>query len=144
MARLLRGATHRVTGAARWLFTSLLGLVLVVVGVVMLFTPGSGIAFILLGLYVWAWEFAWARRTLDAAIAKVDKRRERLPKFVGRLLDKRAARKQQKGASERGQRMDPSAVDTNDLALILDLDEDVARSHDTVVLSRREAPDAGA
>lgn len=92
MARLLRGATHRATGLFRWVLSVVLGFALVVLGVVMLFTPGPGLAAIVLGLYVWAWQFAWARRLLDALVTRIDARRDKLPAFVGRLLDQRLHR----------------------------------------------------
>lgn len=50
--------------AKRWL-KILFGFTLLVLGAVMVFTPGPGWLVILLGLGVLAAEFVWARRLLD-------------------------------------------------------------------------------
>ncbi len=91
---LIRQATHRLSDAARWTLTLLLGLVLIVAGLVMIFTPGPGWGAIILGFYVLSREFTWARRALDRLVAMLEQRRHQLPKFVGKLLDERQRRRQ--------------------------------------------------
>lgn len=56
---------------------SVIGTVLVAVGIVMLVTPGPGLLLIVAGLAVWAREFRWARRLLDHARARVRHRARR-------------------------------------------------------------------
>ncbi len=83
----------RLTGAARWVLITAAGGVLVCAGIVMLFTPGPGLAAIALGLWLWAKQFQWARRILDRMTATLEERRDRLPAFVGRILDERSRRR---------------------------------------------------
>lgn len=52
-------------GAFRKIAVTVVGGSLLVVGVVLLFLPGPGIAVILAGLAVLASEFAWAERRLE-------------------------------------------------------------------------------
>ena len=55
-----RGLPHPL----RWLTVALLGGTFVLVGIVLLFLPGPGIAFIILGLAILATEFVWAETLL--------------------------------------------------------------------------------
>jgi uncharacterized protein (TIGR02611 family) len=48
------------------------GFLVLLAGVVMLFTPGPGLAAIVLGLTMLALEFAWAERLLDRALDQAD------------------------------------------------------------------------
>lgn len=48
----------------RWVIAATVGSTLVVMGVIMLFIPGPGIAFIIAGLAVLATEFVWAETLL--------------------------------------------------------------------------------
>jgi uncharacterized protein (TIGR02611 family) len=115
--RLISEATSRLTVAARMLLTAALGLVLIIAGVVMLATPGPGWGAIILGLYVLGREFKWARRLLDKLVGKLEERRDRLPKFVGRLLDDRTRRHQIRAAAAQP-REDPGGADLGELGLI--------------------------
>jgi len=45
----------------RWALTVLIGVVLLILGLVMMITPGPGLLFIFLGLSVLALEIEWAR-----------------------------------------------------------------------------------
>ncbi|HYL86026.1 MAG TPA: PGPGW domain-containing protein [Candidatus Angelobacter sp.] len=49
----------------RRVFLVLAGFTLLLVGIVMIFTPGPGTPVILLGLGLLAAEFVWARRVMD-------------------------------------------------------------------------------
>ena len=55
----------RTVEQVRRLFLVIAGFTLLLAGVVMLVTPGPGIAAILLGLGLLAAEFVWARRLMD-------------------------------------------------------------------------------
>jgi uncharacterized protein (TIGR02611 family) len=55
----------RTVAQVRRVFLILAGFTLLLAGVVMLVTPGPGIAAILLGLGLLAAEFVWARRLMD-------------------------------------------------------------------------------
>jgi uncharacterized protein (TIGR02611 family) len=52
---------------------AVLGFVVVLAGVVMLVTPGPGIAVIVLGLAMLALEFAWAERWLEHILNRADR-----------------------------------------------------------------------
>lgn len=100
MRNLLNRTGSRVGLAVRWVLDVALGFILIVAGIVMLFTPGPGIAAIILGIYLWSREFAWARRILDRAVAWADRERHKLPAFVGRLIDQRNRRHQVQSAAD--------------------------------------------
>lgn len=55
----------------RWIAVSTVGFVMLVVGVVMLFTPGPGLLMITGGLVVLSVEFRWARRQRDRLFGRV-------------------------------------------------------------------------
>ena len=55
----------RTVEQVRRVFLIIAGFTLLLAGVVMLVTPGPGIAAILLGLGLLAAEFVWARRLMD-------------------------------------------------------------------------------
>jgi uncharacterized protein (TIGR02611 family) len=68
---------------------SLSGTLLIIVGVVMLVTPGPGLLLIIAGLAVWSREFAWARRLRDLARRRIRERLGRDPTV--RSIDVREA-----------------------------------------------------
>ena len=77
---------------------------LLIIGIIMIFTPGPAIVFIPAGLALLATEFQWARRLLhrvrpliDAAIEKAKQKKEAIAK---RRADKQAARRQSHPAEE--------------------------------------------
>ena len=55
----------RTVGQVRRVFLVIAGFTLLLAGVIMLVTPGPGIAAILFGLGLLAAEFVWARRLMD-------------------------------------------------------------------------------
>jgi uncharacterized protein (TIGR02611 family) len=57
--------TFRTVGQVRRIFLIIAGFTLLLVGVVMLLTPGPGMLVIFLGLGLLAAEFVWARRLMD-------------------------------------------------------------------------------
>ncbi len=60
------------------------GLTLVAAGLVMLVTPGPGIAAILAGLALLATEFAWARRLLNSFRRRFDAARDQVRQRTSR------------------------------------------------------------
>ncbi len=78
---IFRRALEVTYRTARRVVVFVIGLTVVIVGVVMLVTPGPGIGAIIGGLAILGLEFAWARRWLAALKAKgmkaVDKVRHR-------------------------------------------------------------------
>lgn len=71
---------EKATVATRKAVISLVGAALVLVGTVMLVTPGPGMLFVLAGITLLAKEYSWPRRLLDWARSKfhtMDKREER-------------------------------------------------------------------
>lgn len=74
----------------------IVGMFLLIVGIIMIFTPGPAIVFIPAGLALLATEFQWARRVLqhvrpmiEAAVAKAKEKKESVAK---RRAEKQAAR----------------------------------------------------
>ena len=57
LKRLLAKLPHPV----RWVLTMLIGFVLLILGLIMMVTPGPGLLFIFFGLSVLALEIEWAR-----------------------------------------------------------------------------------
>ncbi|MEI6591146.1 MAG: PGPGW domain-containing protein [Actinomycetes bacterium] len=51
----------RLPHPVRWVLTMLIGIVLLVLGLIMLVTPGPGLLFLFLGISVLALEIEWAR-----------------------------------------------------------------------------------
>jgi uncharacterized protein (TIGR02611 family) len=57
--------TLRTVGQVRRFFLILAGFTLLVLGIIMIFTPGPGTPVILMGLGLLAAEFVWARRIME-------------------------------------------------------------------------------
>ena len=55
---------RRLPHPLRWLTVAIIGGTFVAIGVILLFLPGPGIAFIILGLAILATEFVWAEALL--------------------------------------------------------------------------------
>lgn len=72
---------------ARRFFKILVGFTLLLIGVVMIVTPGPGVLTIVLALGVLAAEFVWARRLLDG----LKEQGVRIRQTVFRATDNRAA-----------------------------------------------------
>ena len=80
-------AWRRLPHPIRWLGVAIVGGVFIVLGLVMLVTPGPGIAFLVLGLLVLATEFAWAeillRKVKERSKAAADAARSRMSRRSG-------------------------------------------------------------
>jgi uncharacterized protein (TIGR02611 family) len=76
----------------------IVGTFLLVVGIIMIFTPGPAIVFIPAGLAVLATEFQWARRLLERVRpmieAGLEKARQKKEAIAKRRAEKQAAREQ--------------------------------------------------
>ena len=69
VVRFIARNTWRVTVSA-------VGFVLLIVGAIMMVTPGPGLLVIIAGLAVLATQYAWAERALDAAKTRAAKARD--------------------------------------------------------------------
>jgi uncharacterized protein (TIGR02611 family) len=68
-----RQARHRQRNRFYRIGFAVLGFVVVLAGLVMLVTPGPGVAVIVLGLAMLALEFAWAERWLEHILNRADR-----------------------------------------------------------------------
>ena len=73
-----KGFLAKLPHPVRWLISIVLGFVLLIMGLIMLVTPGPGLLFIFLGLSLLALEIEWARELnkqgmqgLEQIVAKV-------------------------------------------------------------------------
>lgn len=90
-AKGLRSWAHqRPGGAQAWrVGITLIGLVVIIVGVVLLALPGPGWLIIFAGLGIWATEFAWARsilRVVRHAVARWTAWITRQPRWLAVLV----------------------------------------------------------
>lgn len=74
---MLRRWTIRTLKAARRVIVAVVGLTVVAVGVVLIFTPGPAFVVIPVGLAILATEFVWARRLLQRVRDEVSSAGER-------------------------------------------------------------------
>lgn len=72
--KILNNLPHPI----RWMITMVVGFVLLILGIIMLVTPGPGILFIFFGLSILALEIEWARELnkqgmqgLEKIVAKI-------------------------------------------------------------------------
>ncbi len=63
----------RLPHPLRWALTMVVGFALIIVGLVMLVTPGPGLLFIFLGLSILAFEIEWARELNKQGIQGLEK-----------------------------------------------------------------------
>jgi uncharacterized protein (TIGR02611 family) len=86
------------------------GMFLLIVGIIMIFTPGPAVVFIPAGLALLATEFQWARRLLHRVRplieAAVEKARQKKVEIAKRRAEKQAARQQ----AQREQESHPADV----------------------------------
>lgn len=73
-----KGFLARLPHPVRWIISIVLGFILLIMGLIMLVTPGPGLLFIFLGLSLLALEIEWARELnkqgmqgLEQIVAKV-------------------------------------------------------------------------
>ncbi|MGL5825642.1 MAG: PGPGW domain-containing protein [Nocardioides sp.] len=83
-----RAHANPITAFLTKVVVTIVGLFLVAIGVVMIFTPGQGILAIIAGLALLSTEYHWAKRLLRRARASLDQARER-----ARAIDPRVRRR---------------------------------------------------
>jgi uncharacterized protein (TIGR02611 family) len=80
LKRLLANLPHPI----RWTLIMLIGFALLILGLVMLVTPGPGLLFIFFGLSILALEIKWARELNQQGVQGLEKIVARLKKIFGR------------------------------------------------------------
>jgi uncharacterized protein (TIGR02611 family) len=75
-----RQERHRQRNRVFRIGFAIAGFVVLLVGVIMLFTPGPGWAVIVLGLGMLALEFAWAERLLERVIDQLERAADQVTK----------------------------------------------------------------
>ena len=68
----------------RWLLTMVLGFVLLILGLIMMVTPGPGLLFIFFGLTILALELEWARELNKQGLQGLEKLVARLKSYFKR------------------------------------------------------------
>ena len=69
----LKAWLSRVPRPIRWVLVTLIGCALLVLGLIMLVTPGPGILFLFLGISVLALELEWARELHSKGVQGLEK-----------------------------------------------------------------------
>lgn len=72
----------------RWLLTMVIGFALLVLGLVMMITPGPGLLFIFFGLSILALEIAWARELHKQGMQGLERIVAGLKAFWKRIIGK--------------------------------------------------------
>lgn len=65
----------------RWLLVMVLGFILIILGLIMLVTPGPGLLFIFFGVTILALEFEWARELNKQGMQGLEKIVAKLKSF---------------------------------------------------------------
>ncbi len=69
----LKGFLAKLPHPVRWVISIALGFIFLILGLIMLVTPGSGLLFIFLGLSLLALEIEWARELNKQGIQGLEK-----------------------------------------------------------------------
>jgi uncharacterized protein (TIGR02611 family) len=69
----LKSLLAKLPHPVRWVVTIIVGLVLLILGLIMMVTPGPGLLFIFFGLSVLSLEIEWARELNKAGIQGLEK-----------------------------------------------------------------------
>ncbi len=72
----------------RWVLVMVLGFVLLLLGLIMMVTPGPGLLFIFLGLSILALEIKWARELHQQGMQGLERIVDKLKRFFTRNKDK--------------------------------------------------------
>lgn len=80
LQKLLANLPHPI----RWALVMLIGFALLILGLVMLVTPGPGLLFIFFGLSILALEIKWARELNQQGVQGLEKIVARIKKIFGR------------------------------------------------------------
>ena len=89
---MIRRLAHLTYRAARRIVVAVVGATVVLIGVVMLLTPGPGLVVIPLGLAILSLEFAWAKLWLKRVRERISehnsgRRARRAEKQIGRVRE---------------------------------------------------------
>ncbi len=89
---MIRRLAHLTYRAARRIVVAVVGVTVVLIGVVMLLTPGPGLVVIPLGLAILSIEFAWAKLWLKRVRERISehgsgRRARRASEQIGRVRD---------------------------------------------------------
>jgi uncharacterized protein (TIGR02611 family) len=109
---------HRIwTHSAKFVWRMgvlVVGMFLLIVGIIMIFTPGPAIVFIPAGLAVLATEFQWARRLLQRVRpmieAGIEKARQKKEAVAKRRAQKQAARVQARENARQAEKSHPASA----------------------------------
>jgi uncharacterized protein (TIGR02611 family) len=77
LKKLLANLPHPI----RWAVTMVLGAILLILGLIMMVTPGPGIVFLFLGISVLALELEWAREMNRQGVQGLEKLLNRVKAF---------------------------------------------------------------
>ncbi|MEZ7819509.1 MAG: PGPGW domain-containing protein [Aquiluna sp.] len=80
LKKLLANLPHPI----RWALIMLIGFALLILGLVMLVTPGPGLLFVFFGLSILALEIKWARELNQQGVQGLEKIVARIKKIFGR------------------------------------------------------------
>ena len=72
----------------RWLLTMIIGFALLVLGLIMMVTPGPGLLFIFFGLSILALEIAWARELHKQGMQGLERIMAGIKEFWNRIIGK--------------------------------------------------------
>jgi uncharacterized protein (TIGR02611 family) len=73
----------------RWVLTMIVGFVLLIMGLIMMVTPGPGLLFIFFGLSILALEIEWARELNKQGLQGLERIVAKLKSFFGRNRGKK-------------------------------------------------------
>lgn len=73
----------------RWLITFLVGFILLILGLIMMVTPGPGLLFIFFGLSILALEIKWARELNKQGMQGLEKIVAKLKEFWKNLVNRK-------------------------------------------------------
>lgn len=78
-----------VLGLGTRIVVTVVGVLVILAGIVMLFTPGQGILAVILGLWILRFEYAWADRLLRKARERATRAKERAQQMDPRVRRRR-------------------------------------------------------
>lgn len=80
----LKNILAKLPHPVRWVLTMVVGFILLILGLIMMVTPGPGILFIFFGLSILALEIEWARELNKQGVQGLEKIVNRLKAFFKR------------------------------------------------------------
>lgn len=80
----LKNLLAKLPHPVRWVLTMVVGFILLILGLIMMVTPGPGILFIFFGLSILALEIEWARELNKQGVQGLEKIVNRLKAFFKR------------------------------------------------------------